>query len=360
MKLPNRSIPAPRGLIHPLAGADYRIVKRLLADDERFRLSHLGPRLVSYVVSRLRRDWIAKAEAEAASVPDDWHRTLPPIFVLGFWRSGTTLLHELLAANPEFAAPSLIDVLFPADAPYLLKWKRRYVGGLLPPTRMTDAVAVTTTSPQEEELAVSNLGAPSFFGVSYFPHRHDLAVDEAMFFDDHPEARERWRAAHSHFLRLLTLKYPERRLLLKNPANSTRIPDLLELYPDALFVRTERAAEQVIPSFMRMQSMGDQAFSLQSRFKPRDREAAEAFHARVIAKLDADWELIPESRRSRVHYDDVLGRPMRTVEQIYLDLGLEMSQAARRRGKVYWKRTGKARTPVLVTAPEEPAGLGPA
>lgn len=360
MKLPNRSIPAPRGLIHPLAGADYRVVKRMLGDDERFRLSHLGPRLVSFVVSWLRRDWIAKAETEAAAVPDDWHRTLPPIFVLGFWRSGTTLLHELLAANPELAAPSLIDVLFPADAPYLLKWKRRYVGGLLPPTRMTDAVAVTASSPQEEELAVSNLGAPSFFGVSYFPHRHDLAVDEAMFFDGHPQARERWRAAHRYFLKLLTIKYPGRRLLLKNPANSTRIPDLLALYPDALFVRTERAAEQVIPSFMRMQAMGDEAFSLQSRFQPREREAAEAFHARVTEKLDADWKLIPEGRRSRVHYDDVLERPVQTLDRIYREIGIELTPAARRRGKVYWRRVGKARTPTLVTAADEPAQPGPA
>lgn len=350
MKLPGRSIPTPRGLIHPLAGAEYEVVKRVLAQDERFRLSHLGPRLVSYVVTRLRRSWIEKAEAAAAAVPDDWHVVNPPIFVLGFWRSGTTLLHELLAANLGLAAPSLIDVLFPADAPYLLKWKRRYVGGLLPPTRMTDAVTVTPTSPQEEELAVSNLGAPSFFGVSYFPHRYDEAIDEAMFFDtSSPEARLQWRAAHSHFLRLLTVKYPGRRLLLKNPANSTRIPDLLALYPDACFVRTERAPEQVIPSFMRMQALGDEAFSLQSRLRPRDREAAEAFHARVTAKLDADWDLIRPDRRSRVHYDDVVGRPMGAVEQIYRDLGIELSQAARKRGKVYWKRTGRARTPAGAT-----------
>ena len=39
---------------------------------------------------------------------------LPPIFILGHWRSGTTLIHELLAENPAFAAPTVYQGICPS------------------------------------------------------------------------------------------------------------------------------------------------------------------------------------------------------------------------------------------------------
>ncbi|RXF70781.1 sulfotransferase family protein [Hansschlegelia zhihuaiae] len=351
-------VPPPRSTLHPLAGAEYETVKRVLRRNDRIRAAHFGLLAVSWVATRFRRPFIEKATAAAAEVPDDWHRTTPPIFVLGFWRSGTTLLHELLAADPDLAGPSLIDVLFPADAPYLARYKRRFVGGILPPTRVTDLVEVSPRSIQEEELAISNLGGPSFFAVTYFPRRYDEAVEEAMFFDGAPEARAEWRAAHGHFMKLLNVKYPGRRLLLKNPANCTRIPELLALYPDAYFVRTERAAEEVIPSFMRMQRLGDGAFSLQGRPRPRDRAAAERFHARVTGRLEEDWALISPDRRATVRYEDVIESPVQTVAGIYRDLGLEFTPTAKKRVRAYWNRKGKARTPQRIPPDEDVPVVG--
>src|ERR687897_692102 len=37
----------------------------------------------------------------------------PPLFVLGHWRSGTTLLHDLLAVDGRFACPNLYEVMYP-------------------------------------------------------------------------------------------------------------------------------------------------------------------------------------------------------------------------------------------------------
>jgi hypothetical protein len=38
----------------------------------------------------------------------------PPVFVLGFWRSGTTLLHELLCSDPQFGFPSTYACMNPS------------------------------------------------------------------------------------------------------------------------------------------------------------------------------------------------------------------------------------------------------
>ena len=37
----------------------------------------------------------------------------PPIFVIGHWRSGTTLMHELLALDQQLAFPSNFDAFIP-------------------------------------------------------------------------------------------------------------------------------------------------------------------------------------------------------------------------------------------------------
>src|SRR5688572_5998354 len=36
-----------------------------------------------------------------------------PVFIVGHWRSGTTLLHNLMSLDPEFCFPTITDVLRP-------------------------------------------------------------------------------------------------------------------------------------------------------------------------------------------------------------------------------------------------------
>jgi hypothetical protein len=39
----------------------------------------------------------------------------PPVFIVGHWRSGTTLLHNLISRDPAFCFPTILDVLRPYD-----------------------------------------------------------------------------------------------------------------------------------------------------------------------------------------------------------------------------------------------------
>ncbi len=43
---------------------------------------------------------------------------LPPLFILGHWRSGTTYLHNLIVRDDQSARPTLYQVLFPRDVSY--------------------------------------------------------------------------------------------------------------------------------------------------------------------------------------------------------------------------------------------------
>ncbi|MDP9222377.1 MAG: sulfotransferase, partial [Actinomycetota bacterium] len=48
-------------------------------------------------------------------------RVRPPIFILGHWRSGTTLLHELIALDDRFSFPTTAQCFCPNDF-LVIRW----------------------------------------------------------------------------------------------------------------------------------------------------------------------------------------------------------------------------------------------
>jgi hypothetical protein len=42
--------------------------------------------------------------------------TPPPLFIIGHWRSGTTLMHELLMLDSQFCCPTPTSVSLPATS----------------------------------------------------------------------------------------------------------------------------------------------------------------------------------------------------------------------------------------------------
>src|SRR5262249_18962829 len=123
-----------------------------------------------------RSRWRLAAAVTAASVVQSTLRVLQaatvgrtpggplrdgPVFVLGHWRSGTTLLHELLARAPRHAAPTTFDCLSPH--PFLLtrSWLPALLRRFAPRRRPMDNMAAGWDRPQEDEFALCLLGLPS-------------------------------------------------------------------------------------------------------------------------------------------------------------------------------------------------------
>ena len=64
-----------------------------------------------------------------------------PIFVIGHWRTGTSLLHELLACDPRFSYPTTYQCLEPHHFLLTERLLSRLLGGLLPASRPMDNMA---------------------------------------------------------------------------------------------------------------------------------------------------------------------------------------------------------------------------
>src|SRR5687768_8687536 len=146
----------------------------------------------------------------------------PPVFVLGHWRSGTTLLHNLLAVDDRFAFPNNYQAFFPHSFLSTERTQAAFVQWILSPRRPMDNVEWTIRSPQEEEFALCMMTFMSPCMGWNFPKRRDH-YDRYLTFRGVPEPEvARWQAALLAYFKRLSWKY-KRPLVLKSPPHTARI-----------------------------------------------------------------------------------------------------------------------------------------
>jgi len=246
----------------------------------------------------------------------------PPLFVLGHWRTGTTLLHELLVQDKRFIYPTTFDCMVPRHFLLTAGFFCRWFGWLLPKTRPMDDMAVGFDRPQEDEFALMNLGADSPYIEWAFPNRGFHT--EALSMENLPaERRERWKKCLDWFMRRQGLKDTNARIVLKSPPHTARVKMILELYPDARFVHIVRDPRVVIPSSVRTWKRMSDAFSLQiRRDRPLEDHIFRMFEV-MYDRFEQDRALIPENQFHQLRYEDLVANPLAELEAIYqrLDLG---------------------------------------
>jgi omega-hydroxy-beta-dihydromenaquinone-9 sulfotransferase len=245
-----------------------------------------------------------------------------PLFILGHWRSGTTLLHELLALDERHAFPNFYQCLLPNH--FLLTENRgkRWLSFLMPARRNADNMAAGWDRPQEDEFALCLLGAPSPYVNIAFPN-HPPQDHEAFDLDRlPPRARAAWKRTFLRFLRQLTLKDP-RRLVLKSPPHSCRVPAMLELFPDARFVHIVRDPYVVFPSTVNLWKSLYQTQSLQAPTFAGLEEYVFRTFTHLHERLEQKRTLIPPGRFHELRYEDLIADPVGQMRRLYdgLELG---------------------------------------
>ena len=176
----------------------------------------------------------------------------PPLFVLGHWRSGTTLLHELLMLDERHTCPTTYQCF----APHHFLWTVVVLSCfrpaiLLPKKRPMDDMAAGWDRPQEDEFALVNLGVPSPYLAWAFPN-HGPVYDEYLDLRTLPVAeRESWKNKWRGFVRRIALAN-DRRIVLKSPTHTARVRTILEVFPDAKFIHIVRDPLALFPSTVRL------------------------------------------------------------------------------------------------------------
>jgi omega-hydroxy-beta-dihydromenaquinone-9 sulfotransferase len=258
----------------------------------------------------------------------------PPLFILGHWRSGTTLLHNLLAQDAQFASPTVYQASFPHTFLSTERTFPRLAASYVPPTRVIDNMAMRFDLPQEDEFALCVAGGLSSFLGMVFP-RHSAHYDRYLTLRDVPaDEVARWKQTLLWFLKKLTLRY-NRALLLKSPPHTARVRLLLELFPYARFVHICRNPYPVYQSTQRMYDTLVWHTYLQ---RPDPDSVGEGIIRRYATMYDAYFEertLIPAGQLYELRYEDLAREPVAAVQELYAALGLGGWQRAEPRLRAY-------------------------
>ena len=170
-----------------------------------------------------------------------------PIFVIGHWRSGTTLLHELLVRDPRHTYPDTYACFAPNHFLVSGWWLKPCLKLLLPSRRPIDNMPAGWDHPQEDEFALCNMGVPSPYLTIIFPNHPPQCQEYFDFRGVSEPAVNRWKRALLWFLKCITLQNPKR-IVLKSPPHTCRIRALLEMFPKAKFVHIVRDPYVLFPS----------------------------------------------------------------------------------------------------------------
>ena len=282
---------------------------------------------LQYSAASATNSLLAKMQAVAHSEALEKVKVPPPIFLLGFWRSGTTFLHELFCCDARFGFPSTYACMNAAH--FLLTeqgfHKRR---GKQEAYRPMDNMQYSWTSPQEDEFALLCMGAPSPYEALLVP---SLMSDPRTLVDLRrraPEEQDRWKRTLHLLLRELTVQQ-NKPMVLKSPTHGFRFPLLPELFPGSRFVIIERNPYEVFASNLKLWTTLLDMYSLESASSEQIERfvlAAYLIHEEAIA--EGIRKTAPEAL-ARVRYEDLVADPLSEMRRIYSELKLPDFEDAR-------------------------------
>ncbi len=247
----------------------------------------------------------------------------PPIFILGHWRSGTTLLHEYMIRDDRFTFSDTYACFAPEHF-IMSRYSLRPLAAFFMPTkRPIDNMEAGFDRPQEDEFAMTSMGLPSPYRNLIFPqNKEKIDVDYLTMRTLTDAQRKEWLDGMEFFLKALTYVTPKQ-LVLKSPPHTARIKTILERFPDAKFVHIHRNPYSLFPSthnlWMRL-----------ARDEGAQRPTEEGMEEYIFSSLvnmyeafDADIPLLKPGQYCEVAYKELTARPMETIEKLYREIDLD-------------------------------------
>ena len=272
--------------------------------------------LFASIFNRLEKRKLGKG-LKNYSMQDD------PIFIIGHWRTGTTLLHQLMALDENLITPNVFQVSAPGSFLISEKYYKPVMSKVMKPTRPMDNVKLDVSQPQEDEYALIKLTIDSPLEKMIFPkNKKYFLLDAADFY---PEKIDQWKNAFTDFCKRISYT-TEKRLLLKNPFHSMRISLLLEMFPKAKFIHIHRHPYEVVPSTIHMWNVVGKENNLKGKFtKPKPEEVVTILD-RMLIYIREKLEFVPQNAKLEIAFSELEKDAVSTIKEIYNKLELNYSQ----------------------------------
>ncbi|MFT3930681.1 MAG: sulfotransferase [Spongiibacteraceae bacterium] len=251
-----------------------------------------------------------------------------PVFVFGVPRTGTTLLSNLLATDPNRRSPLTWEIDDPVPPPTSA-------------TLFTDPRAIKRLEQEKAMLAARPEMGKYYRNSAIYPNECMFFIQsdfKALVWESRgvlPNYRD-WLfneadltstyAYHKKFLQLLQADAPGI-WNLKQPSHSLWLETILKIYPDARFVWTHRDPLTAMGSFCSLLSLSHNAFMGRVDTKWLGENCS--YQAVEHANRAMDFrDKFGEERVVDVHYADLMRQPIETMRKLYKALGDEFTAEA--------------------------------
>jgi len=269
-------------------------------------------------------------------------RVRGPVFIVGNFRSGSTLLHRMLAHAPGFTAMKTWQIYFAPSISQRKFWRGLWIvdgwlGGRLRAAILRAQERRLATLPMhrillqepEEDEGLFLYLWDSLFNWFFVPR--DANENPYWRYDDEVPAWRRRKAMRFYrevLRRHLALEGDDRVYLSKSPAFTARLTSLLEAFPDARIIELVRHPFDSVVS-----TAGWLSFAWHFFASPRERFP---FLATVL-RMTREWYLrparivprLPPERYALLHYEDLVTRPTVVVPEMLERLGLPVTERLR-------------------------------
>jgi hypothetical protein len=256
-----------------------------------------------------------------------------PIFVIGLPRTGTSILHELLAQDPASRVPMTWEVMHPWPPPERASFEtdpriaqvEKHFSGvdrILPDFKRMHPMGARL--PQE---CVALMAHDFATLIHHTTHRVPGYQAWLESIDHRPVY-----ASHRRQLQYLQWRCPAERWVLKSPGHLWTLDALLAVYPDARLVFTHRDPLRVVAS---LASLVATLRGLASdRIDPH--EIGADWTARLAAGLESALRVreragLGDERVVDVAFHELVGNEIGTLRRIYERFGLALAPEAEAR-----------------------------
>jgi len=262
-----------------------------------------------------------------------------PIFIIGNFRSGTTLLHRLLTINEEYTSLTSWEIYMAPSivGRKLLRWGMRVNRAIGNPAgKIIDSferslsdysyLHKTSLKDVEEDGQVLFHTWSTYALLAFFPF--PKLIRQYIYYDDQvPEDIKHQDMTYYHqVLKKHIYASKGKRYVSKNPAYSPKVRSLHQEFPDAKFINIVRSPLKAIPSSISLFSNHWHTYG-----DPKEDYALQD----TIIEHAKHWYLyphrylknLPPSQYITVRYRDLVADPKGTVERIYEQFGMEITPA---------------------------------
>jgi Sulfotransferase family len=259
-----------------------------------------------------------------------------PIFILGLPRCGTSMLHALMASDPAIRSPLMWEVAAPSPPPRAETFEtdpriaaydrfvdETFVGEW---AGVRKAHPIGARIPQEcgmiLETAFRSINPVTMFRI---PRFYQWYLDNDMTYG---------YQVHRRWLQHLQWQNPRKRWVLKVQEHMYNIPQLLSVYPDAVFVQPHRDPRTVLASISRLIYVIRSIAMDHQDLEVLGKEMLHLWHDGQERMMSYRAEH-PELPVHDVSFKSLLADPVEAVRGIYTRYGLDFTPAAQS-GIVQW------------------------